>query len=214
MAAVAAEAVCFTITGNCALKAEKLFFIYVARNDEWVKLQAEDWGYVSSMARFFKWWIHRYYDYDISVEADILPVIPGKLFDRMTLALFLRDHEKRGSNVYHFYLTPFKPFFTDCKTEGYSTDNFGLAFWKRPKDGSETHRMTMFAEENCPRVSHILSHEILHMQGRKKKEYFEAVHNLWKQHIDKHRPFLYFDSQFKRAASGGAKFATIDATSL
>lgn len=197
-----------------ALKAEKLFFIYVARNDEWVRLQAEDWGYVSSMARFFKWWIRRYYDFDIAVEADILPVISGKLFDRMSLALFLRDHESRGHDIYHFYLTPFKPFFTDCKTEGYTTDNFGLAFWNRPKEGSETKRNAMFAEENCPRISHVLSHEILRMQGRKKKEYFENVHDLWRQHQDKGKPFLYFDSQFKRTTSDGCKYSTLDATSL
>ncbi|AIF83778.1 hypothetical protein NTE_01717 [Candidatus Nitrososphaera evergladensis SR1] len=197
-----------------ALKAEKLFFIYVARNDEWVRLQSEDWGYVSAMARFFKWWIRRYYDFEIAVEADILPVIPGKLFDRMSLALFLRDHESRGQDIYHFYLAPFKPFFTDCKTEGYTTDNFGLAFWNRPKEGSEAKRNAMFAEENCPRISHVLSHEILRMQGRKKKEYFENVHDLWRQHKEKGKPFLYYDSQFKRTTSDGCKYSTIDATGL
>jgi hypothetical protein len=210
----AAEAICTITTSSRALKTEKLFFIYVARNDEWMRLQSEDWGYVSSMARFFKWWVRRYYDFEITVEADILPVVPGKLFDRMSLALFLRDHESRGRNTYHFYLTPFKPFFTDCKTEGYTTENFGLSFWNRPKFGSESKRNAMFAEENCPRVSHILSHEVLRMQGRKRKDYFDNVHALWRQHKEKGKPFLYFDSQFKRTSSEGCKFATIDATDL
>jgi hypothetical protein len=200
---------------SSATPADKLFFIYVAKNDQWERLHAEDWDYVSSMARFFKWWIKRYYDYDIAVEADILPVIPGKLFDRMSLAYLLRDHEERGKDVYHFYLAYFKPFFTDCQTEGYTTDNFGMAFWQRPEEGGETKRFAHFASENCPRVSHVLSHEILRMSGRKKKQYFEDVHHLWRQHVDKGKPFLYFDSQFKRVtADTSYRFATIDATEL
>lgn len=196
------------------MNAEKLFFIYVARNDEWERLEAEDWGYVSGMARFFRWWIKRHLHYDMAVEADILPVIPGKLFDRMSLALFLRDHEKRGGDVYHFYLTPFKPFFTDCKTEGYTKDHFGLAQWSRPKESGETARIATFSGENCPRISHILTHEILRMQGKKKKEYFEDVHTLWAKHVDKKKPYMYFDSQFKRATASGFRYATIDVDEL
>lgn len=196
------------------MKADKLFFIYVAKKDEWQRLEAEDWGYVSGMARFFKWWIRRYFGFDISVEADILPVIPGKLFDRMTLALFLRDHEERGKDVYHFYLTPFRPFFTDCRTEGYSTENFGLAQWNRPKEGGEAARLAMFSGENCPRVSHVLSHEIMRMQGRKRKEYFDDVHKLWDKHIDKGKPYMYFDSQFKRATAASYRYATLDIEDL
>jgi hypothetical protein len=198
-----------------ALAADKLFFIYVARNDEWERLQAEDWSYVSSMARFFKWWIKRHFDYEIAVEADILPVIPGKLFDRMSLAYLLRDHEGRGKDVYHFYLAYFKPIFTDCQTEGYTTDNFGMALWDRPKEGGETARFAHYAAKNCPRISHVLAHEIMHQAGRSKKQYFESVHDLWRQHMNKKKPFLYFDSQFKRVAPESSyRFATIDATEL
>jgi hypothetical protein len=194
--------------------AEKLFFIYVAKNSEWRRMQEEDWGYVSAMARFYHWWIKRFFDFDMTVEADILPVVPGKVFDRMSLAYLLRDHENRSKDVYHFYLAHFKPFFTDCKTEGYTTDNFGMAMWERPKEGvSETRRFAYFAQENCPRVSHVLAHEVLHKKGRKKKQYFDDVHKLWDEHVDKGRSFLYFDSQFKRVNNDGSwKFATIDAT--
>ena len=198
------------------MNAEKLFFIYVARNDEWQRMQEEDWGYVSMMARFFHWWIKRYFDLNVVVEADILPIIPGKLFDRMSLGYLLRDHEERGKEVYHFYLAYFKPFFTDCKTEGYTTNNFGMALWGRPKgSSSETARFAQFASENCPRISHVIAHEVLRQKGKKKKQYFENVHDLWDEHIYKDRPFLYFDSQFKRVNSDGSyKFATIDATEL
>ena len=195
------------------LAAEKLFFIYVARNDEWERLQAEDWGYVSSMARFFKWWIKRHFGHDIAVEADILPVIPGRLFDRMSLAYLLRDHESRSKDVYHFYLARFKPLFTDCQTEGYTTDNFGMAQWQRP-EGDEATRFALFADKNCPRISHVLAHEIMRQTGRGKKQYFDSVHHLWRQHLDK-KPFLYFDSHFKRVSGDSAyRFATIDATEL
>lgn len=199
------------------LPAEKLFFIYLAKADEWQRMQQEDWEYVSSMARFFHWWLRRYFDLSINVEADILPVIPGKLFDRMSLAYLLRDHEERGKDVYHFYLAYFKPFFTDCQTEGYTTPNFGMVLWDRPDDPGvgETKRFALFASENCPRVSHVLVHEALRMKGKKKQQYFDNVHKVWLQHRDKGRPYLYFDSQFKRVNSDGSyRFATIDATDL
>lgn len=195
---------------------EKLFFIYVARSDKWEKLQQEDWEYVSSMVRFYHWWAKRFFDYNISVEADILPVVTGKLFDRMSLALLLRDHKDRGDNIFHFYLADFKPFWTDCQAEGYATDNFGMIFWRRPKEEvSEAARFRYFADENCPKVSHIFAHEILRQIGKKKKKYFEDVHTLWYQHKDKKKPFLYFDSQFKRTDSTGSyRYVTLDATEL
>lgn len=196
------------------LKPDKLFFIYVAKNEEWQRLQSEDWEYVSSMARFFKWWAKRFFEFQMPVEADILPVVAGKLFDRMSLAYLLRDHEERGKGTYHLYLAYFRPFFTDCNTEGYSTDNFGMIQWKRPEESSEAKRFAYFARENCPKVSHVLVHEVLRMKGSSKKVYFSKVHRLWEQHV-KGRPFLYFDSQFKRTTSGDSyRFATVDATDL
>ena len=32
---------------------DKLFFIYVSKNEEWKKRYEEDWDYVSSLTRFF-----------------------------------------------------------------------------------------------------------------------------------------------------------------
>ena len=57
---------------------DKLFFIYVSKDEEWKKRYQEDWDYVSSMTRFFKWWIKHEFNEDLSVDVDILPVIPGK----------------------------------------------------------------------------------------------------------------------------------------
>jgi hypothetical protein len=194
------------------LIADKLFFIYVAKNEEWQKRQQEDWDYVASMSRFFKWWTRRYFDIDLPVEADILPVIPGKLFDRMSLAYLIRDHEQRGNDIMHFYLAYFKPFWTDCNTEGYAAKNLGIAWWERPAEGSsETSRTEMFVEKNCPRISHILSHELLRAMGKPKNQYFSRVHDIWDKHVYDNLPFLYFDSRFKKVGRGSShRFVTID----
>lgn len=194
------------------MNAEKLFFIYVAKNDEWQRMQKEDWDYVAAMARFFKWWMHRYFDFDLAVESDILPVIPGKLFDRMSVAYLIRDHSERGNDILHFYLAYFKPFWTDCNTEGYTAPNLGIAWWQRPAPGaSETDRQAFFAQVNCPRVSHILAHEVLRMKGRTKKNYFGKVHEIWDRHLHDNLPYHYFDSQFKRVNKQDSyRFATLD----
>ena len=63
-----------------------------------------------------------------------------------------------------------KPFWTDCRTEGYSSENFGVAYWERSKDPiSDLDRVKFYADKNCAKVSHILSHEILRMKGRIEK---------------------------------------------
>ena len=93
----------------CGYYCKISFFIYVSKNEEWKKRYQEDWGYVSSMVRFFQWWIKREFKEDLSVEVDILPVIPGRLFDRINLAYLLRDHRERGFSIFHFYLTYFGP---------------------------------------------------------------------------------------------------------
>jgi hypothetical protein len=194
------------------LIADKLYFIYVAKNEEWEMRQKEDWDYVESMSRFFRWWAKRYFEVDMPVEADILPVIPGRLFDRMSLAYLIRDHEGRGNDVLHFYLAYFKPFWTDCNTEGYTAKNLGVSWWQRPaEETSESERLNLFVEKNCPRVSHILAHELLRVKGKTKKQYFGDVHDLWDKHIYDNLPFLYFDSHFKKVNKASSyKFVTLD----
>ncbi len=195
---------------------DKIFFIYVAKAKEWQQRQQEDWDYISSMSRFFKWWAQRYFDIKLPVDADILPVIPGKVFDRMSLAYLMRDHSERGTFTYHFYLAYFKPFWTDCNTEGYTAENLGVAWWQRPDDASsETQRYAFYADKNCPRVSHVLTHELLRMKGKTKKDYFGKVHDLWDRHVYKDKPFLYFDSHFRRVRKEDSyRFVTIDPSEL
>jgi hypothetical protein len=188
----------------------------VAKNENWKKLQEEDWDYVHAMTRFYRWWIRRYFDIDLPVEADILPVVTGLLFDRMSVAYLVKDHSDRAKDVYHFYLAYFKPLFTDCNTEGYTAENVGISWWQRPKDGvSETKRYAFYADINCPRVSHVLSHEMLRLKGKTKKNFFGNVHELWYKHESGVLPFMYFDSRFKRVSKEDSyKFVTLDPTTL
>lgn len=196
---------------------DKLFFIYVAKNEEWKKLYDEDWDYVSSMARFFKYWIKHQFDEDISVDADILPVITGKVFDRMSLAYLLRDHAERGDSIFHFYLSYHKPLWTDCLIPGYHGSNFGYISWARPKNISPLSEINVkfFADNNCTKVSHIIAHEFLRRKGKKRKTYFEQVHKLWDLHIKSSVPFNYYNSKFNKVLKTDAyRFVTIDLTKL
>jgi hypothetical protein len=196
----------------------KLFFIYVAKNEDWKQRYEEDWNYVSSMTRFFKWWIKHEFDIDITLEADILPIIPGKIFDRPSLAYLLKDHSERGNSVFHFYLPYFKPLWTDCRPlDGYHADNFGMVTWHRPKHlySSSDENEKYFADNNCAQISHILSHEFLRRSDKKRKVYFDDIHKLWNLHLDGSEQFLYYNRHFKRVSqSGGYKYITIDLTKL
>ncbi|MFB5599398.1 MAG: hypothetical protein ACE5SW_04130 [Nitrososphaeraceae archaeon] len=194
----------------------KLFFIYVAKNEEWKRLQVEDWNYVYSMVKFFHWWIKKYFHIKFDIDADILPVITGKLFDRMSLGYLLRDHQDRGKSIYHFYLSYFKPFWGDCHIGGYATNNFGMLQWIRPnKICSDEQRSKFFADNNCARVSHMLLHEILRIVGKKKRDYFDKVHDIWDEHTYKDLPFLYYNERFSNVTGDNYyRFVTMDISKL
>ncbi len=164
------------------------------------------------MARFFQKWIRSAFSLKINTNADILPVIPGRIFDRMSVSYLARDHSTRGKSIYHFYLSYFKPFWTDCQTEGYSSDNFGMVYWDRPKNSlSNSERIKFFADKNCTKISHLISHEIMRMMGKPRRTYFEAIHDLWQKHTEGDLPFLLFNERFESVAIGERyHFATVD----
>lgn len=195
---------------------KKLFFIYVAKNEEWQQRQKDDWDYVYSMARFYHWWIKHYFHMDFTVDADILPVIPGKLFDRMSVNYLVRDHNQRGKTIHHFYLAYFRPFWTDCQTEGYSSENFGMIYWGRPDTiSSDIQCAKFFADTNCAKVSHVLSHELMRIEGKKRKEYFDTIHDLWNRHVYKDLSYNYYNERFIRVSQGSPyRFATLDISQL
>jgi hypothetical protein len=193
-----------------------LFFIYVSKNEEWVQRQKEDWRYVLAMTRFFQRWIRNAFNLKIDMNADILPVIPGRIFDRMSVSYLARDHSTRGKSIYHFYLAYFKPFWTDCQTEGYTSDNFGMIYWDRPKNTlSDSERIRFFADKNCIKISHLISHEIMRMLGKPRRIYFDAIHDLWQKHIDGVLPFLFFNERFESVARCDTyHFATVDLSNI
>ena len=190
----------------------------MAKNEEWKQRYEEDWEYVTAMTRFFKWWIKHEFDADITIEADILPVIPGKIFDRPSLPYLLRDHSQRGDSIFHFYLPYFKPFWTDCRPlEGYHTENFGMVKWHRPKQLSSScyENEKYFADNNCAQISHVIAHEFLRRKNNKRKIYFGSIHNLWSRHIEGSEPFLYYNRLFKRVtADSEYRFITINLSKL
>jgi hypothetical protein len=149
---------------------------------------------------------------NLKVKADILPVIAGKLFDRMSISYLARDHIDRDKTTYHFYLTYFKPFWTDCRTEGYSSENFGIAYWERSKNPlSDLDRIRFYADKNCAKVSHVLTHEILRIIGKSRKVYFDAVHELWDKHMYEETPFQYFNNKFELVSNKESySFVTIN----
>jgi hypothetical protein len=188
----------------------------VAKNEEWQQRQKDDWDYVYSMARFYHWWIKHYFHMDFTVDADILPVIPGKLFDRMSVNYLVRDHNQRGKTIHHFYLAYFRPFWTDCQTEGYSSENFGMIYWRRPDIiSSDIQCAKFFADTNCAKVSHVLSHELMRIQGKKRKEYFDTIHDLWNRHVYKDLSYNYYNERFIRVSQDSPyRFATLDISQL
>ena len=76
----------------------------MAKNEDWKKLYEEDWAYVSSMTRFFKWWIEHEFNVDVTIESDILPIIPGRIFDRPSIAYLLKDHSE-GGNLFFIFIS-------------------------------------------------------------------------------------------------------------
>ena len=82
----------------------------------------------------------------------------------MTHIQLVRDHQQRGKDIYHFYLTHFRPLWTDCTCEGYHAENFGMVLWQSPKESNDT---LFLAEKNCTTVSHELIHEMLELMDTK-----------------------------------------------
>src|SRR5687768_18262024 len=55
--------------------------------------------------------------------------------------------------IYHFYLAYFKPLWTDCQTEGYSTDNFCMVLWKRPTNSLSDNERDRFLDRKSTRLN-------------------------------------------------------------
>ena len=184
-----------------------LHFIFVIKEEDRGKRQFE-FEYVKKMGQFYKKWIKDKFDKDYEVQCDELITTPRNILQRLDTHTLLRDHRQRGNDIYHFYLTHFKPWWTDCTCEGYHAENFGMVFWQRPKEKDDT---LFLAEKNCTTVSHELLHELLRISGHKK--FIQAVHDIWTKHLFEQLEFEQFGEDFQKT-NGKPMFLTMDTSQL
>jgi len=177
-------------------------FIFVVKKQD---LEKRDWEfeYIKQMAQFYKMWVEKTFLKKIEVQADQMPVTQS-LFHRINMGSILNDHRKRGEDIYHFYLTYFRPLWTDCTCEGYHAENFSMVWWQ---SGAQKDDISFLAEKNCTVVSHELAHEFLRQEGN--KNYVEFVHEIWTKHLFASLPFEYYDDTFKKTDKL-ATFSTMD----
>lgn len=184
-----------------------LHFIFVVKEEE---LEQRKWEfeYVEKMAKFYKTWIEKTFSIKVEIQADEMIVRTTGRFRIVDTPTLLDDHSSRGNDIFHFYLTYFRPIWTDCTCEGYFADNFGMVQWgKSPQKEDLQYLM----EVNCPKVSHELAHEFLRQTGY--KNYKEIVHDIWDKHLFASLPYEYYDVNHKQTEKD-ALFATIDTSSL
>jgi hypothetical protein len=49
------------------------------------------------------------------------------------------------------------------------------------------------------------------MRGKKRKEYFDSIHDLWDCHVYKELPYIYYNEQFRTVSKDATyRFVTID----
>lgn len=178
-------------------------FIFVIKKEE-LEARAWEFEYVLQMAQFYKFWIEKVFSQKVDVQADQMPVKTSHFFNRINMGLLLDDHRKRGEDVYHFYLTYFRPLWTDCTCEGYHAENFGMAWWQ---PATKKDDISFLAEKNCIKISHELAHEFLRQAGNTK--YVELIHDIWTKHLFASLPFEYYDKNFTKTDKPSV-FSTLD----
>lgn len=184
-----------------------LHFIFVVKEEDLEKRKRE-FEYVKHMAEFYKIWIKQKFDLDFEVKVDEMIAKHRSIFQRLDTHSLINDHRKRGKDIFHFYLTFFRPLWTDCTCEGYHAENFGMVWWQEPKDKDDE---VFLADKNCTKVSHELAHELL--RQRKYKRYIEDVHDVWMKHFYADLSFERYNNTFEETTET-PKFLTIDTTTF
>lgn len=184
-----------------------LHFIFLVKEGD-IDQRKFEFEYVKSMSQFFRVWIKNTFSKDFEVQCDEMIIRPRGLFNRLDTHTLVKDHNQRGNNIYHFYLTHFHPLWTDCTCEGYHAENFGMVFWKQPKEEND---VMFLAEKNCTIVSHEIAHELLRQEGYKR--YVQDVHDVWTKHFYANLPFIQYDKNFQKT-DDKPMFLTIDPSSF
>ena len=111
-----------------------LHFIFVIKEED-LDSRKDEFEYVKSMAKFFQKWIKENFSKSYEIKCDEMITIPRSILQKLDSHTLLDDHRQRGEEIYHFYLTHFRPLWTDCTCEGFHAENYGLALWQKPKNG-------------------------------------------------------------------------------
>ena len=110
-----------------------LHFIFVIKEEE-LDERKQEFEYVKQMANFFQIWIKEKFAKDFEIKCDEMVTQPRSILQKLDTHVLQRDHRERGQETYHFYLTHFRPIWTDCAgCEGFHSENFGMALWQKPK---------------------------------------------------------------------------------
>ena len=185
-----------------------LHFIFVVKEEDREKRQFE-YEYVQKMSQFYKVWIKEKFGKDYEIQCDEMITKPRSFFQRLDTHTLLQDHEQRGKDIYHFYLTHFRPFWTDCAgCEGYHAENFGMICWQPFKESND---ILFLAEKNCTTVSHELLHELLRIS--KHKKFIQDVHDIWTKHLFEQLEFEQYGEDFQKTDSK-PMFLTMDTSEL
>ena len=182
-----------------------LHFIFVVPEEDREKRQFE-FEYIKKMSRFYQIWLKEKFGQEYEIKCDEMITKPRSILQRLDTHTLVRDHQQRGKDTYHFYLTHFKPWWTDCTCEGYHAENFGMVFWQTQKESNDT---LFLAEKNCTTVSHELLHEMLRIRGHKK--FIQDVHDVWTKHLFEQLEFEQYGEDFKKT-DGKPMFLTMNTT--
>lgn len=189
---------------------KKLHFIFLIRDSEMPDRRGE-FEYVQAMSSFFEHWIREVFGVRFEVLCDMMVSGRRSILQRPDIHTLVEDHRERGSDVYHFYLTYFRPLWTDCTCDGYHAENFGMVWWQRPPGGPDAPSLQFMAERNCTAVSHVLAHEILRQKGHSR--YVPAVHDIWTRHHYSDLRFVGYGRDHKRSDRSPA-FLVMDTADL
>lgn len=183
-----------------------LHFIFLVTKEE-LELRLNEFEYIKLMGDFYKKWIHDTFSLEYDVQCDQMIVPKQSLIRRIDTAVLVDDHKSRDGNTFHFYLSNFRPMWTDCTCEGYYAENFATILWLKPKEDD----FLLTCQKNCTVVSHELSHELL--RQKKFKKQYDLIHDIWTKHVFKDLPFEQYGKNFERNTSQ-PYFMTIDASEI
>jgi len=184
-----------------------LHFIFVIKDSD-LGTRKKEFEYIKQMAEFYKIWIKDNFCIDVDVQCDEMITKSGGFIRRFDTHTLIKDHRERGTDIYHFYLCHFRPYWTDCTCEGYHAENFGMIWWQ---PGKKQDNVLFMTEKNCTTVSHEITHELLRQKG--KKRFIESVHDVWTQHLFNNLPFIQYGKDFQKTENE-PMFLTLDTSSF